>query len=28
VPPEAKKAGFAPGFDLKQLQADLEAVAN
>jgi hypothetical protein len=28
LPPEAKKTGFAPGFNVKQLQADLEAVAN
>jgi hypothetical protein len=28
VPPEAKKPDFAPGFDLKHLEADLEAVAN
>lgn len=28
IPPEAKKAGFAPGFNFDQLQADLEAVAN
>ena len=28
LPPEATKPGFAPGFDFKQLQADLNAVAN
>jgi hypothetical protein len=28
LPPEAKKPGFAPGFDIKQLQADLAQVAN
>ena len=28
IPPEAKKPDFAPGFDLKQLEADLDAVAN
>jgi hypothetical protein len=28
LPPEAKKPDFAPGFDSKQLQADLEAVAS
>ena len=28
VPPEARKPNFAPGFDLKQLEADLEAVAS
>ena len=27
LPPEAKKPGFAPGFDLAQLQADLSGVA-
>jgi hypothetical protein len=27
LPPEAKNAGFAPGFDLAQLQADLQEVA-
>ena len=28
LPPEAKNPGFAPGFNLAQLQADLAAVAN
>jgi hypothetical protein len=28
VPPEAKKPDFAPGFDVQQLLADLNAVAN
>jgi hypothetical protein len=28
LPPEAKKAGFAPGFNFAQLQSDLTAVAN
>jgi len=28
LPPEAKTAGFAPGFDFAQLQADLNDVAN
>jgi len=28
LPPEAKNANFAPGFNLAQLQADLAAVAN
>ncbi len=28
LPPEAKKASFAPGFNFAQLQADLGAVAN
>jgi hypothetical protein len=28
IPPEAKKKGFAPGFDFKQLQADLQAVGS
>ena len=28
IPPQAKKPDFAPGFDIKQLEADLEAVAN
>lgn len=28
VPPEAKQSGFAPGFDVQQLLADLNAVAN
>lgn len=28
LPPEAEKAGFAPGFNFAQLQADLAAVAN
>jgi hypothetical protein len=28
IPPEAKKPGFAPGFDFGQLEADLAAVAN
>jgi hypothetical protein len=28
LPPEAAKAGFAPGFDFAQLQADLNDVAN
>jgi len=28
VPPEAKNAEFAPGFDLAQLQTDLSAVAS
>jgi len=28
LPPEAKKPDFAPGFDLAQLQADLQAVAS
>ncbi len=28
LPPEAKKRGFAPGFNFAQLQADLGAVAN
>jgi hypothetical protein len=28
LPPEAKKPGFAPGFNFAQLQADLGAVAN
>jgi hypothetical protein len=28
LPPEATKPGFAPGFDITQLQADLGAVAN
>jgi hypothetical protein len=27
LPPQAKKADFAPGFDFAQLQADLQAVA-
>jgi hypothetical protein len=27
LPPEAKKPGFAPGFDFKQLEADLKEVA-
>jgi len=27
LPPEAEKAGFAPGFNFAQLQADLQAVA-
>jgi hypothetical protein len=28
LPPEAKKSGFAPGFNFAQLEADLAAVAN
>jgi hypothetical protein len=28
LPPEAKRTGFAPGFNFAQLQADLEAVAS
>ncbi len=28
LPPEAKKPGFAPGFNIKQLEADLKSVAN
>jgi hypothetical protein len=28
LPPEAKDPGFAPGFNIQQLQADLAAVAN
>ena len=28
IPPQARKPEFAPGFDIKQLEADLEAVAN
>jgi hypothetical protein len=28
LPPEASKAGFAPGFDVAQLQADLQDVAS
>jgi hypothetical protein len=28
LPPEARKPGFAPGFDFAQLEADLAAVAN
>lgn len=28
LPPEAKKAGFAPGFDIAQLEQDLNAVAS
>lgn len=28
LPPEAKKPGFAPGFNIAQLEADLAAVAN
>jgi hypothetical protein len=28
LPPEAEKAGFAPGFNFAQLQTDLEAVAS
>jgi hypothetical protein len=28
LPPEAEKPGFAPGFDIAQLKADLDAVAN
>jgi len=28
LPPQAKDAGFAPGFDFAQLQADLDAVAS
>jgi len=28
LPPEAAKKGFAPGFDIAQLQADLDAVAH
>jgi hypothetical protein len=28
LPPEAKKSGFAPGFDIAQLQADFAAVAS
>ena len=28
LPPEAKTAGYAPGFNFKQLNADLNAVAN
>jgi len=28
VPPEAKKAGFAPGFNVQQLLADLNDVAD
>jgi hypothetical protein len=28
LPPEATKPGFAPGFDIKQLQADMGAVAH
>jgi hypothetical protein len=28
LPPEAKKPAFAPGFNIAQLQADLDAVAN
>src|SRR5258708_471088 len=28
LPPQAKKSGFAPGFNFAQLQADLAAVAN
>ena len=28
LPPEAAKPGFAPGFDFKQLQADLASIAN
>jgi hypothetical protein len=28
LPPEAEKAGFAPGFDFAQLKEDLAAVAN
>jgi hypothetical protein len=27
LPPQAKKADFAPGFDFAQLQSDLQAVA-
>jgi len=28
LPPEAKDKGFAPGFDIAQLQADFAAVAS
>ncbi len=28
LPPEAKEPGYAPGFDMAQLQADLADVAN
>jgi hypothetical protein len=27
LPPQARKADFAPGFDFEQLQSDLQAVA-